>query len=437
MICLSFLFLDSKTYATTNFIGLYPEACTNRVNSHPGNPQFSQIMVDHIPENQKDKSHFMNFWAYDSGWSLFISENDKPLVVGTTKSTNDLKIGWLSNKNVQHYSWNETTQTWTFIDYQNSIMLWNMLDIGNCIPYAQNLDYTALSIYEPSTYRVSDYIFEYTPPIILLPPKKLNIVVGVQGNSITVTALSEPAEETETITRYLFWVDMPSPLPSPLPTPDYDVTDVQKCDDNNQSLHFSCSDYGDEYGNYRGLIKHNFASTIIGKHTVYVTALSSNGKTLTNHFDYTLGTFTADGTIPTPFNTKPEVIVCGDWDIPCKIIEGLKFLFIPNSDDLSTIFDDFNSDTHNIGQIILLPLTSITTLTTSSCSSIIVPIPFVGSNLTLDCLKGVYETNLGTTWVLLQGLLTGVIAYSVTINSIALIKQLKDPDDDKIEVFKL
>jgi len=162
MICLSVLFLDSKTYATTNFIGLYPDACTNRVNDHPGQTQFNQIMVDNIPENQKDKSIFMNFWAYDADWNLFISENNKQLPVGTIISNNDQKIGWLDNQNVQRYTWDEISQTWTFIGYINNIMLWNMSGIGNCLPYAQNLDYTALSIYEPATYRVSDYVYEYS-----------------------------------------------------------------------------------------------------------------------------------------------------------------------------------------------------------------------------------------------------------------------------------
>jgi len=170
MICLSVLFLDNKTYATTNFIGLYPEACMNRVNSHPSKPQFQQLMVDHIPENLKTKSSFMNFWAYDADWNLFISTNSngQKLVSGTYKTTPySTSIGWANNNSVQKYTWNDITKTWTYNNIMSGpTIAWPLADIGNCIPYANDIDGHYLStVSAPSGFKDSDYIFEYSSGI--------------------------------------------------------------------------------------------------------------------------------------------------------------------------------------------------------------------------------------------------------------------------------
>lgn len=135
---------------------------------------------------------------------------------------------------------------------------------------------------------------------------------------------------------------------------------------------------------------------------------------------------------------------CEVLDVKCNLdnfgaflMDMLTILFVPSKSDITSTIESFNTDTHNIAEVIALPITSIAKLTTASCSPISLSLPFVAKPITLQCLTPIYANAFGSTWAILQVVLTGVVAYGVTINSIAMVKGLKDPQDDKIEVFKL
>jgi hypothetical protein len=113
------------------------------------------------------------------------------------------------------------------------------------------------------------------------------------------------------------------------------------------------------------------------------------------------------------------------------------YLFVPKSTDVMSSIDNFNTNTHNIAEVIALPITSIAKLSTAQCSPINITFPHTNTTTTLSCLTPVYANAFGATWTMFQVLLTGAVAYGVTINSLALVKRLKDPQDDKIEVFTL
>lgn len=115
----------------------------------------------------------------------------------------------------------------------------------------------------------------------------------------------------------------------------------------------------------------------------------------------------------------------------------LTFLFVPKSTEVMSAINSFNTNTHNIAAVIALPITSIAKLTTAQCSPVQITFPFTNRVITYPCLTPVYAQALGGTWTMLQVLLTGAVAYGVTINSLALVKRMKDPQDDKIEVFTL
>lgn len=147
--------------------------------------------------------------------------------------------------------------------------------------------------------------------------------------------------------------------------------------------------------------------------------------------------FVNDDTLESQKQSLDKPVVCGDLDIPCILSQSLQNLFIPKADDMKAVFDSFSTDTHGIAAIIALPLNAIGTLSTASCSPVNLPLPFVNKTFTIPCMTPIYQANFGTVWTIWQTVFTGAVAYGVAINSIALIKGLKNPDDDKIEVFTL
>jgi len=119
------------------------------------------------------------------------------------------------------------------------------------------------------------------------------------------------------------------------------------------------------------------------------------------------------------------------------ITDSVKFLFIPNSSEIANDFKNFNTNNFNLGEIIILPLTTIQSLATASCTPIDMALPNMDKTITLPCYGPIFAANFGAFWTIYQVILTGSIAYLVAINSIALAKHIKDPEDDKIEVFHL
>lgn len=100
-------------------------------------------------------------------------------------------------------------------------------------------------------------------------------------------------------------------------------------------------------------------------------------------------------------------------------------------------FNDFESSDYGFSDIIKMPLTFINGLTSSSCSNLVLPLPFVDKNVTLPCMTSIYQEHFGTFLTIYQTITFGVVAYWVCINLFAMVKGFKDPDSDKVEVFDL
>ena len=100
-------------------------------------------------------------------------------------------------------------------------------------------------------------------------------------------------------------------------------------------------------------------------------------------------------------------------------------------------FEDFTTDTFGLTSVITAPLNFIKSLTSSSCTSLSVPLPFVDTNLTLPCMSTIYNTYFGGFYTLYQTITTGLIAYWVCVRIFNLVKDFKNPDHDEIEVMDL
>lgn len=115
-----------------------------------------------------------------------------------------------------------------------------------------------------------------------------------------------------------------------------------------------------------------------------------------------------------------------------------------NSDDVTestekseSFFNDFNQDSHGLSGIVTAPLVMIQNLTGSKCEPLKFYLPFVNKEVVLPCMKPIYEEKFGIFYSLWQTITTGLIAYNVLLNMYKKVRDLQDPDNDKIEVLNL
>lgn len=100
-------------------------------------------------------------------------------------------------------------------------------------------------------------------------------------------------------------------------------------------------------------------------------------------------------------------------------------------------FNDFKDNDHGLSKIVRTPLTLVNQITSKTCQVINLPLPYVNKNVTLPCMSEVYEENFGSVFSIYQMVMFGFISYYVCINVFRIVKEMKDPNIDKIEVFDL
>lgn len=103
----------------------------------------------------------------------------------------------------------------------------------------------------------------------------------------------------------------------------------------------------------------------------------------------------------------------------------------------SDLFTNFENNTHGLTGIITAPLELIRSISSSSCSSLRIPLPFVDDYLILPCLSTIYRQYFPNLLSIYQIIISGVIGYQICISIFFLVKDFKDPDSDKIEVLDL
>ena len=102
-----------------------------------------------------------------------------------------------------------------------------------------------------------------------------------------------------------------------------------------------------------------------------------------------------------------------------------------------SFFNDFTTNTHGLTGIITAPLNAIQSLTSKSCSPLILPLPFVNENLTLPCMRQIYTEHFGSFMNLYDVIIIGIVSYWVLVRIFTLVKDFKNPDHDEIEVVDL
>lgn len=106
-------------------------------------------------------------------------------------------------------------------------------------------------------------------------------------------------------------------------------------------------------------------------------------------------------------------------------------------DSAGGFFNDFTTDTHGLTAIITAPLSLITSITSKSCSPLVLPLPYVHKDLTLPCMGAIYSNYFGSFLSIYQLITFGIVAYWVCVRIFNLVKDFKNPDHDEIEVLDL
>lgn len=140
-------------------------------------------------------------------------------------------------------------------------------------------------------------------------------------------------------------------------------------------------------------------------------------------------------------NIQTEIIKDGQD----KIIKGQdKINDTLNDEDTSEagnkikgFFNDFTTNTHGLTGIISSPLNAIQSLTSKTCTPLVLPLPFVDKDLTLPCMRQIYTDNFGAFMNLYDVIIIGIVSYWVMVRIFTLVKDFKNPDHDEVEVVDL
>lgn len=105
--------------------------------------------------------------------------------------------------------------------------------------------------------------------------------------------------------------------------------------------------------------------------------------------------------------------------------------------DGSSFFNNFTTNQHGLTGIVTAPLTAIQSLTSATCSPLVLPLPFVNQDLTLPCMRPIYQSTFGGFMTLYDIITLGIVSYWIMVRIFSLVKDFKNPDHDEIEVVDL
>lgn len=103
----------------------------------------------------------------------------------------------------------------------------------------------------------------------------------------------------------------------------------------------------------------------------------------------------------------------------------------------SGFFDDFTQNSHGLSGIVTSPLRLLNALSTAECNPLEFNLPFVHNTVSLQCMRPIYENYFGVFFTLFQLITTGMISYHVLLNFYKKVRDLQNPNNDRIEVLDL
>lgn len=172
---------------------------------------------------------------------------------------------------------------------------------------------------------------------------------------------------------------------------------------------------------------------------VYFTFDYSSNSTFDN---YSFNLQLQKGSIATVYEPYGKQICTNKLDEQTNAVNNLNDS-LNNSDssgatsEASEFFSGFTTDTFGLTSIITAPLNLIGSITSSTCTPLGLPLPYVNKTLELPCMSSIYSQYFGSFFTLYQTITFGIIAYWVCVRIFNLVKDFKNPDHDEIEVLDL
>lgn len=103
----------------------------------------------------------------------------------------------------------------------------------------------------------------------------------------------------------------------------------------------------------------------------------------------------------------------------------------------NSFFGDFEDNDYGLSDIVTMPLQFVKKMSSSTCSSLEFPVPFVEQKVELPCMSSIYKKYFSAFLNLYQIITTGLIAYWCCVNMFRLVQNFKNPDNDEVEVLDL
>lgn len=102
----------------------------------------------------------------------------------------------------------------------------------------------------------------------------------------------------------------------------------------------------------------------------------------------------------------------------------------------SDFFKNFKSDDHGLSGIITAPLKAINKLT-QSCVALSLPLPNNVGSIELPCMQTLYNQYVPTILSLWHVVVYGLVGYWIYKDIYRIVNNIKNPEDDKVEVLDL
>lgn len=96
-----------------------------------------------------------------------------------------------------------------------------------------------------------------------------------------------------------------------------------------------------------------------------------------------------------------------------------------------------SDDMYGLSGLINTPLNKIKNLTTATCDSISIPVPFTNSNITIPCMSTIYSSYIPTIYNIWKVIVLGIVSYYVGVGLFRDIKNTLESDKNDVEVIEL
>lgn len=234
------------------------------------------------------------------------------------------------------------------------------------------------------------------------------------------------------------------------PTKEVIYTNIQQCTNNTfnsciDTIAPTCTFTKVVSNNYQVKVNCNFTSFNNSQYFFinfrYDINNYSNYNNLSNYTNFYNFTLSSNDATTDAINNQTNIIINNNQETQDKldnITDNITDDNVTESNtEYSNFFSGFTTNTHGLTSIITAPLSLIGSITSSSCSPLGLPLPFINETLTLPCLSTIYSTYFGNFFTIYQTITFGIIAYWVIVRIFSLVKDFKNPDHDEIEVLDL